>query len=208
MRESSAIRVAEWRGLPATHTMTDVAKLRLLGVGGLAWMGIVLGHVLAYLLAYPEDGARSAKLAATGHDGFSLPVVSALAVLPAVLALVSGRRFRGHRSSLKPTALWLAAIQVPAFVGMESIERAWADGHTLLDPAILLGLLVQLLVAAVAAVLVGAVAKVVRVLTRERTHAPRDAAAPPDNATQREVSHRLTFLIRARRRAPPSVFAE
>jgi hypothetical protein len=167
---------------------------------GTAWAGLVLGHLLAYALAYPEEGTRRAHLAATGHGWLDLVSLSLLAVIPAVLLLMTAGAIRGRPA----VTAWsrLAALQVPAFLLIELAERGSAIGGAFSDPAVLLGMVLQLVVAGVAAlllrgfaVLAAAVAR--RRHSRERTEGAGSPALPP-----LAPSH-LLRLVRARRRAPP-----
>jgi hypothetical protein len=161
---------------------------------------LVLGHLLAYALAYPEEEARRSHLAATGHGWLDLVGLSLLAVIPAMLLLTTSGAIRGG----PVVAGWsrLAALQVPAFLLIELAERGSAIGGAFSDPAVLLGIVLQLVVAGVAAlllrgfsVLMASVAR--RRHTRERTESAPFPALPP------LTSPHLVRLVRSRRRAPP-----
>ena len=166
---------------------------------GTAWGGVVLGHLLAYGLAYPEEGARRAHLAATGHGWLDLATLSLLALIPAVLILASFSGLRGRA----PTATWmrLAALQVPAFLLIEVAERGTAAGEAFSDPAVLLGIGVQLIVAALAALLLRAVAVIVVAAARRRIRALTEPISSP--ALPELAPPHLIRLVRSRRRAPP-----
>jgi hypothetical protein len=181
-----------------------VTRIRVLIIGGIAWSGVVLGHLVAYLVAYPGEAERSAHLAQTGHGSFPLLLISALAAIPAILSLLAVRVIRGDRTRpLLPTAVLLAAIQVPAFLAMEFFERGMSFDRMVLEPAVLGGLVIQVLVAVISALLVKTFARAVVALTsrlwRLSRQAPAKLLAPaPDHRPQR-----LVFLISARHRAPP-----
>jgi hypothetical protein len=181
-----------------------MGRIRGLAIGGLAWSGVVLGHLAAYLLAYPSEPERSALLANTGHGSFPILFVSGLAAIPAVLTILAVRVIRGDRTpALVSTAMWLAAIQVPAFLTMEFFERGMSFGAMLLEPALLIGIVVQVVVAFVSAVLVRVFFRAVAILTSRgwklSNLAPPRVLGPVTQALPR----RLDFLIRAHRRAPP-----
>jgi hypothetical protein len=168
---------------------------------GTAWAGLVLGHLLAYALAYPGQAARRAHLAETGHGWLDVVTLSLLAVVPAVIALTV---VRSLRDGFTPTT-WtrLAALQVPAFLLIEVAERGASFDRALTDPAVLLGLALQLVVAAVAALLLrGFSQAVAAVAASVRPSRARPARAPARPAPDLAPPH-LLRLVRARRRAPP-----
>lgn len=130
---------------------------------GLAPVGLVLGHALDYLVAGGGPAAARHLLASTGHGYW--PVAVALAgfvgVVTAFAAVVSGFQTAGStgpRPSTFAVAVRLAAVQSAAFVVMEVVERVvvGADVGDLVGPVLVFGLVVQGLVAAVAAVLLRA----------------------------------------------------
>ena len=186
------------------RTIASMTRIRVLLIAGLAWSGVVLGHLVAYLVTYPAEVERATRLADTGHGSFPLLLVSALAAIPAFLSLLTVRVMRGDRApSPFPTAVWLAAIQVPAFLVMELLERGMSFEHALLEPALLIGLMVQVLVAVISAVLVKSFVRAVVALTSRlgqlRGRAPARLLAPA-------LGHRpkrLVFLMSAPDRAPP-----
>jgi hypothetical protein len=167
---------------------------------GTAWAGLVLGHLLAYALAYPEKGARRAHLAATGHGWLDLVSLSLLAVIPAVLLLTTASAIRGRPA----VTAWsrLAALQVPAFLLIELAERGSAIGGAFSDPAVLLGMVLQLVVAGVAALLLRGFAVLVAAVARRR-HSRERIEGPDSPAMPRLAPPHLLRLVRARRRAPP-----
>jgi hypothetical protein len=184
--------------------MGVVIRIRVLVIGGLAWSGVVLGHLCAYLLAYPAEAERATRLADTGHGSFPLLLVSALAAIPGILSLLAVRVMRGDRSpSLFSTAVWLAAIQVPAFLAMEFFERGLSLEQMVLEPAVLVGLVIQVLVAVISAVLVKTFVRAVVALTSRLRRLPRQAPARLLAPTMGHRPKRLVFLTSARRRAPP-----
>jgi hypothetical protein len=168
---------------------------------GTAWAGLVLGHLLAYALAYPGEAARRSHLAGTGHGWLDVVTLSLLAVVPAVLALTAIRSLSaGSRGT---TWIRLAALQVPAFLLIEVAERGASFDRALTDPAVLLGLAVQVVVAAVAALLLRGFSRTVAaVAARRRPSRAPSATAPAVAAPDVEPPH-LVRLVRSRRRAPP-----
>jgi hypothetical protein len=166
---------------------------------GTAWAGLVIGHLLAYGLAYPEEGTRRAHLAATGHGWLDLATLSVLALIPAVLILTSFSGLRGRA----PTSTWmrLSALQVPAFLLIEVAERGTAVGEAFSDPAVLLGVGVQVLVAALAALLLRAVTAIMVAAAGPRVRTQSEPISPP--ALPELAPSHLVRLVRSRRRAPP-----
>jgi hypothetical protein len=183
-----------------------VSRLRLLAVGGLAWAGMVAGHLLAYAIVYPRPHHRMEHLVATGHGTLPLHAICALSCAPAVLAVVALLRLRG-RTTPRPTARWLAAIQILGFVLVESIERGSSAGSILGEPAFLLGLVLQVVIALVAAGLVRVVTRAVSMLVARpepNGKAPQRISSPARGTAR---ANRFTFLVCSPRRAPPVAVA-
>jgi hypothetical protein len=182
-----------------------VTRNRALVIGTLAWSGVVVGHLVAYQLTYFAQAERLTRLAETGHGSFSLLLVSAIASIPAILSLLTVRAVRGDQSPpLLSMTVWLAGIQVSSFMAMELIERGMSLDHFLLEPAILVGLVVQVLVAVTSALLVRVFFRLVVALSGRLTDHPerplhdgRLAPVPDDRPA------RFDFLIGAPHRAPP-----
>jgi hypothetical protein len=185
-----------------------MTRIRLLVIGGLAWSGVVLGHLVAYVVTFPAEAERAAYLASTGHGSFPILLVSAVAAIPAVLSLVAVRVIRGERSpSFLSTTVWLTGFQVLAFLAMEFFERGMAFEHALLEPALLVGLVIQVLVAATSALLIKTVFSALKALVAQVCDVPRLApvrSLPPP--TDPPLT-RFEFLISTPRRAPPLLFA-
>jgi hypothetical protein len=169
-----------------------------------AWVGVVTGHLAAYLLAYPTQGPRHAHLVITGHEWIGFATVSLLAVVPVILLTIvlSAVRTAGSWSG-GALALRLASIQVPAFALIEVLERGGSFGRTLTDSAVFVGLALQPFVAVLFAWLLGLVRQAARsVLARlmpAHARAPRTLPRPG----LRDVPRRERLLFPARRRAPP-----
>ena len=135
-------------------------------------VGLVGGHLLGYLLLTPNPGARASLLARTGH-GY-LPKVVVLAMGAAVLAgiaatLLGAARARSRAAPLgvRDTIVRLAALQMTGYVLLEVLERLLA-GHSLghLGAALLLGIPLQILVAAVGGLVLAVVARVAQAVAR------------------------------------------
>lgn len=172
---------------------------------GAAWAGLVLGHLLAYALAYPDPVGRRAHLAGTGHGWLDLVTLSLLAVVPAVLALTAVRALRGGHGGA--TWLRLSALQVPAFLLIEVFERGSSIHRAFTDPAVLLGLMVQVVVAAVTALLLGGLGRAVAAVAgRLRVRRPRPVPMAHPHLAELVPPH-LLRLARIRRRAPPPPIA-
>jgi hypothetical protein len=154
----------------------------------LATLGVVLGHVLTYLVLVPNEAARTALLARTGHAYFSVFAQVALAV-GAVGAAASGLGSLGREAGSRAVSFGrLARFQVFAFVWMEVAERvaSRAGFGELFRADMVVGVLVQIGVAALFAWLVSVLGRVVGGRRRDvRTHPPQPiatlAAAPPEH---------------------------
>jgi len=169
-------------------------------VGGLAAGGVAVGHVLGYALAQPDPELRAAHLAATGHGSFGLlACVAGVAALVAVAGVAwraaTGRDHRG------PALGRLAAIQPLAFALVELAERGFSVPAAVRDPSVLVGLVLQVVVAAALAHLVRGVVRAAGLLARRPPPpARRDAPRPLPNDP---VVPRPRLLLGAPRRAPP-----
>src|SRR2546426_11245230 len=157
-------------------------SLRGLPVVGAALGGVVLGHWLSYLLAMPGAGIRGQVLAATGHAYWLTAVKQAVVLAVVSLAAIAMREFRLVRTRDLPEgtgpgrlALRLAGLQVLGFLALEVTERVvvGAPISSILAPHVLvLGLLVQVLLAASAALLLSLFARAARTLARALARAP------------------------------------
>jgi hypothetical protein len=114
--------------------------------------GMLLAHQAGYLAAHGHDGA-TAELAHTGHGYLSqAPLAAAILGVLVVVGLAS-EGMRGRRGGGPPalSAVPFAALAPIAFLVQEHLERALHDGSipwsTILEPAVLLGLVVQVPVA-------------------------------------------------------------
>jgi hypothetical protein len=119
-------------------------------VGVLSLPGLVLGHLMAYALAYPSAEQRAHHLHHTGHETFSMLTMAALLLLPVALgfAAVGGLRSGdGVRPTVRRLALRLAALQCAAFLAVELTERGLHLTATVTDPAVLVGVAIQVPVA-------------------------------------------------------------
>lgn len=168
-----------------------------------AWAAVVLGHLVAYVLTYPSGGFRHVHLAVTGHSWLGFATASLLAMIPVILLTAGVRSLRAPAGwSGSALALRLAAIQVPAFLVIEIVEREWSLGRAISDPAVLVGLILQPLVAFIAAWALELVRRGVRAivaLLRPRPDTPRSVPRP---GLQLDAPRHWVFLP-ARRRAPP-----
>jgi hypothetical protein len=145
-----------------TRRARSATTLILVGTGA---TGTVLGHAIGYVVAVPGGAERAELLRHSGH-GY-LPGMAAVAALAAVtaVAVTAARGFRRGRGSLSPrpgwwwSALRLSAIQSAAFVAMEVSERAAAGAHlsASFGRILALGILIQVLVAAVGAAILSLV---------------------------------------------------
>jgi hypothetical protein len=125
-------------------------RLTWLSVAPLMLAGMLAGHTLGYQLAISDPHTRADALAHSGHDYFSyvpFALSVCLGVLLVGLALQAMSAFRGepHRPATSPVIVLLPPA---AFVAQELIERLLHTGHvpwaTVIEPAFLIGLALQL----------------------------------------------------------------
>ena len=151
-------------------------------LSGLAFSGVILAHLLAYVLVAPDDHHRAELLESTGHGSWAIVVGLALAALVATLAGFALRVAR--RPATRPPfwscALRLAALQAIGFAGLETVERSLHQGlhpDILVEPVFLIGVVAQLVVAVVGAGLLTLFARAIQhLIARRRSSLPRRPA--------------------------------
>ena len=159
---------------------------------GVAVAGAVIGHMVAYVLAVPEPTVRVALLGATGHAYWNAAIAAAVVLGLASLATTLGRRFRAGLLAGRPqpaerlgrVAGQLAGFQLAIYLVQETLERLEAgisvpalwDGRLLVT-----GVVVQLAIALVLAVLLTAAGRVAEAAGRALRPAPRrvESTGPP-----------------------------
>jgi hypothetical protein len=177
-------------------------------VSAAALVGVVLGHPIAYRIAFPDPIDRRAVLAHSGHGYWFAAVM--LAVGCAVLAgsgtvfdhvrRALGRRSPAPTASTMATALRLAAIQSALFVGQEVLERLRAGEHLSSfgrGGFLLVGIAVQIAVAVAIAVvlkLLGRTAEAIALVIAPRRRAGRRA--------DRRIPERTVALLTRTSEAP------
>jgi hypothetical protein len=192
--------------------MSDRRQLRDLPTFCFAFVGLIVGHLLSYLIAIPDAARRDAVLAETGHA--YLHVAGDIAVVLAFAAVVTvGLRAVAERNATEvPSGFRLAwrlgALQASAFVAMEVGERLVSGaglGELFADHLFATGIVVQLVIAAIGTLLLrwlGRVAvRIAAVLARSRRLRPTrttwvrpGSARPPRPAFAGNVSARAPPL--------------
>jgi hypothetical protein len=171
--------------------MVQMGKLRAVALLAVASVGLMVGHSLTYLKLAPSHGVRTALLGITGHSYLDniLAFVPALAFMAALYWMAAGALATRHRRpGLIGTALALALIQTIGFAGQEVLERLLigAPLHDL-GSVLLLGVPLQIIVAALGAVLVGALHKAGHKLGALLT-GPRTQPSSPAPPVVRSIS--------------------
>jgi hypothetical protein len=180
-----------------------------------AWAGAVAGHTLTYLIAVPAAGAREALLASTGHNYWSAAVAVALVLGLASAGGVILRHFRGGlrgertmgADGVRRLAVLLGALQVGIFLVQETLERLDAGAsitglHT--DRLLLIGVLVQILVAAALAIALFFLARASAAAGRALRRAPQISPARPAPLAGRVLLlHSRLVTAGGGSRAPP-----
>jgi hypothetical protein len=195
-----------WRGV-----------VRHLPLAGSAAVGAAVGHSIAYLIVAPQGRTRAALLAGTGHGYWSTAVAAELVVgLLMVVSMIAGRFRDGLRQAPRagdvPWA-WLAVrlclLQTAIFTVQEVLERT-VSGHpvslVVSDRLVVVGVLVQLVLAVVAATLLvwlGRAAEAVgRALAGAPPPRPASVVVPWPASVVRPVSRPSGVLGS---RAPPAL---
>jgi hypothetical protein len=140
--------------------MRDRGRLRELPTFAFAFVGLIVGHLLSYLIAIPDPARRTLVLAHSGHA--YLHVAGDVAVILAFAAVVAAglrtvtSRDEADRSSTTRLAWRLGALQAGAFIAMELGERLASGGgfgELFNSPLFGIGIVVQLEIAVIGAVL-------------------------------------------------------
>lgn len=141
--------------------------------------GLLAAHTLGYRLAISDPHARADALAHSGHGYFGyvpFALSVCLGVLLAGLALQALSAFRGEprRPATSPLILLLSPV---AFVAQELIERFLHTGQvpwtTVVEPAFLIGLALQLPFALAALLLAWGLDSAARAVGTALASAPR-----------------------------------
>jgi hypothetical protein len=140
--------------------MSDRRRLRDLPTFCFAFVGLIVGHLLSYLIAIPDAARRDVVLAASGHAYLHLAgdvaVVLAFAAVVTVMLRAAVERGDTELPSGIRLAWRLGALQAGAFVAMEVGERLVSGsgfGELFADHLFGVGIVVQLLMASVGALL-------------------------------------------------------
>ena len=192
--------------------MSDRRRLRDLPTFCFAFVGLIVGHLLSYLIAIPDAARRGALLAASGHAYLHLAGDIAVVLAFAAVVTVALRAASGRGGTELPSGLrlvWrLGALQAGAFVAMEVGERLVSGaglGELFADHLFATGVVVQLVIASLGALLLrwlGRVAvRIAAVLARPRRRRPAGtiwvrpgSARPPRPAFAGIVSARAPPL--------------
>ena len=161
---------------------------------GVAVAGAVVGHTLAYVLAVPHPGARLVLLATTGHTYWSTAIAVAVVCGLASVASSLVRQFRAGllppqrppERSVGRLAGHLGLVQVAIYLVQETLERVAvgaSPGSLLQGRLLAVGLVAQLVVAVVLAVVLRAAGLVAEsagraLRRRHRQVAPAARPAP------------------------------
>jgi hypothetical protein len=169
--------------------------IRSITIAGAAFTGLLGAHALDYSLLARDRWVRDRLLASSGHvwlaraPRFALVALVIAAIGAFALGYADHRRAR--RSSALRTWMLLSLVQGGAFVAMEAGERlaAHASASRLLQVTVL-GLAIQLLTAAVAAV-------GVHLMLRVGVAVARAVAGPAPVGPRVRAAARLTTTLRS-----------
>ncbi len=180
---------------------------------GAAAAGLVLGHALAYLIAIPDPHQRAFALQRAGHA--YLPALDqavmmlAIAGVAAIVVRAFARKGDGATERFGRVAALLVVVQTFAFASQEVLERLVSGaplGELAHDQILVIGVLVQVLVAIVAAAVLWLLARTSSRLAATsviRVRLPRDHSVLALIATAVRP-HALLFATAGSIRAPPS----
>ncbi len=149
-----------------------------LWLGALAAAGVGLTHAVAYFLTAPDPEARRELLEQTAHGYWSYASAVALGLLVAGLSGFAIARVRERAEQRRAggslylfIATRLIVLQGLGFLVLEASERAVAGqlDHFLAEPVVLLGVVIQAVVAVIGAALLVMLARLVETLVSGRS---------------------------------------
>jgi hypothetical protein len=140
--------------------MRDRSHLREFPAFAFAFVGLIVGHLLSYLIAIPDPARRTLVLAHSGHAYLHLAGDVAV-VLAFAAAVAVGLRAVNVRDEADPSptahlAWRLGSLQAGAFIAMELGERLVSGsgfGGLFNSPLFGIGIVVQVGIAAIGAIL-------------------------------------------------------
>ncbi len=121
-----------------------VSLVRIGALLALTVMGVVVTHAVSYLLSYPQASARRAALEGHAHLDLAGPGLVAVGVATAVALMVALGRGQSPGLHLGIGRRALVGSQLVGFAGLEVIERVDTLGQLTNEPAVLVGLGLQI----------------------------------------------------------------
>jgi hypothetical protein len=159
-----------------------LSRARRLLLAGFAAIGLVVTHELAFMLAMPDPHDRLELLEVTGHGYWNLAVIACFGLFAwgCISYLATHKRVE-ERTRMAFVGVWarLAIAQVAGFAALETVERLGAHhrlANVLVEPAVVLGAVLALVLASVVAGLLVAFTEVVDRLRGGARTAPRSSA--------------------------------
>jgi hypothetical protein len=158
-------------------------RLSLVLTAPLLVLSLLVGHSLGYRWAVADPHARAHLLEESGHGYFTYaPLLIAVGFTLVAAALAARIHAAAHGDRLGGSPPWLFALLPPvAFVVQELAERLLHSGHvhvgTLAEPAVLIGLMLQLPLAVIALGLAWLLAQAADQLGEALAERPRDRLA-------------------------------
>lgn len=180
--------------------------------GALALIGMVAGHQASFFVAEREGEHRHALLEATGHGSWASIHTIAVALGLAVLIGFIGASIRSKQQGRERRAGYLGGLvrliplQLATFIGVEAVERLSAGAsllEVLTDRVILIGLVVQVVVAALSCLILLLVSSVVAMLVGTTSPVPQLRVELPTNFFRTEVAPLDLSRVAWSLRGPP-----
>jgi hypothetical protein len=191
-------------------------KSRWLATVALA--GVVVAHALDFVVIYGGDAEREHGLVSTGHGYWPIAVLVGLLTGLVTLGWAAGRGgVRGlagptlavHQRPVLGDGTRLAAAQVILFTALEVIERATAGtaaGALLRSPEFVVGVVLQVAVAALATLVLRGVERLSERVVRAALAVPRHPrCGGPRLLPARRESAPVARVAAPRLRGPPGI---
>lgn len=174
----------------------------------------LLAHSASYLLVSPHDDERARVLADTGHGYLAFGPLLVAAAVTLVLLGLAAVAIEGARGRSRPrSASWpFAVLPVLGFAVQEHLERLFHEGGfpslVALEPTFLLGVLLQIPLAAAALLVARVLTGVAHTLGRTLVGEVKPARVPAPLALAPDGTALLSpprLALGYAERAPPSL---
>jgi len=194
-------------------SLQPLVALALLGTGA---VGVLAAHWMDYGLVFRDPAVRAHVLASSGHAYISSLLSGAImggflgAAVVFCVGWAQGVAGPARLLSLRGLFVRLACLQVGGFVLMESLERLQSGlpAHHMWSPVLPLGVLLQILAAAIGALILWLLLRLGHFIGESLSKAPtRGSSRTAVPVARQAFARRSVWLSGGPTRAPPASIA-